>query len=351
MTDNMYKHNRPAKLAAYQASVESAIAGNILPVLAYAKITRECDISCTYCVERNMLRHGDMGLAEWKRTADIAYMLGNRSISLVGGDPLLSPYVLDLVDYISDRDTLVSISTNGHCLTEKMLHNLDEAGLDSLGFSIDTLGGSDQPRFGKDLTPELEGILRYIAGSKCRFTTGIAAVVTRYNVALLPEMLRYFSGLGMPIRFTPMVRGVINHEYSRELALGEEDITEVTRIFDELSSMKSNGYLLANEGLGHLRPKMGTRTPAAVYQLHLGDDLPHSCQGGIYDLPIDNDGRLGTCCTGVTSSTHIFDLESTADYSASIDRNREFTDRCSGCPWPHKWILTHLPETGGFVKR
>lgn len=183
-----------------------------------------------------------------------------------------------------------------------MLHNLDEAGLDSLGFSIDTLGGSGQPRFGKDLTPELEGILRYIAGSKFRFTTGIAAVVTGYNVALLPEMLRYFSGLGMPIRFTPMVRGVINHEYSRDIAL-------VTRTFDELSSMKANGYLLANEGLGRLRPKMGTRTPAAVYQLHLGDDLPHSCQGGIYDLPIDNDGRLGTCCTGVTSSTHIFDLD------------------------------------------
>jgi len=347
----MYKHNRAAKQKAYESSVQSAVSGNMLPVLAYAKITRECNVSCAYCVERHMLMNKDMGLEEWKRAADIAYRLGNRSLSLVGGDPLLSPYVLDLVDYISSRDTFVSISTNGHCLTEKLLHKLDEAGLDNLNFSIDTLGNAGQPEFGKNLTPELECILQNIAGANFRFRTSVATVVTKYNLSILPEMLQHFSELGMPVRFTLMVRGVINHSYTEKLALGEEDLEEVKRVFGKLLVMKSNGFLLGNDDFSRLKVKMGVRTPAGVYQMHMGDSSPHGCKGGVYDLPMDNDGRLGTCCTGLTSSTHIFELDSIEDYNAYIGRNREVTDQCKGCPWPHKWGLTHLEVTGGFMKR
>lgn len=346
----MYKHNRTAKQKAYEASLQSAVAGNIHPVLAYAKITHECNLSCGYCVERHMLINNDMGLEEWKRAADIAYMLGNRGISLVGGEPLLSPYVLNLVEYISARDTYVSILTNGRCLNEELLHALDEAGLDNLGFSIDTLGDDGQPQFGKNLTPQLARILQNIAESKFRFKTSVAAVVTKYNLSILPEMLRYFSPLGMPIRFALMVRGVISHSYTEKLALGEEDLEEVERVIEELLSMKSNGYLLGNDDFNRLRVKMGVRTPAGVYQMFMGDSSPHSCKGGIYDLPMDNDGRLGTCCTGLTSSTHIFDLNSIEDYHAYIKRNRTVTDQCKGCPWPHKWVLTHLEETGGLMK-
>ena len=182
----MYKHNQMSKQQAYEASIQSAIAGNIHPVIAYLKITNECNMSCSYCVEQHMLINNDMGFEEWKRAADIAYMLGNRQISLVGGEPLLSPYALDLVDYMSARDTFVSISTNGHCLNEELLHALDDAGLDGLNFSIDTLENDGQPKFGKNLTPDLKYTLKYIVDTNFRFRTSVAAVVTKYNLTVLP---------------------------------------------------------------------------------------------------------------------------------------------------------------------
>ncbi len=346
----MYKHNREAKQKAYEFSFQNAVAGNVHPYLACAFITRECNLSCRYCAQRNSLINNDLGLEEWKRVADIAYLLGNRSISLVGGEPLLSPYVLDLVDYISERDTFVGISTNGHCLNENFLYALDEAGLDNLNFSIDTLGNDGQPKFGKDLTPKLENILQYIGKSKLRFKASVAAVVTKYNLAILPEMLQHFTELGIPIGFALMVRGVINQNYTETLALGEESIEEVERVIEELLKMKSMGFLLANDNFVRLKVKMGVRTPAEIYQMYMGGSSSHNCQGGVNSLAVLNDGMIESCTTGLSSSTHIFDLSSIEDYRSYINRNKVFTDQCKGCPWPHRWILTHLEETGGFMR-
>ncbi|MEW6326445.1 MAG: radical SAM protein [Thermodesulfobacteriota bacterium] len=341
-----------AKQKAYLSSLERAIAGDIHPYQTCLFLTGACNLSCTYCAQKKSLTNNDMGLEEWKRVADIAYVLGNRMISLVGGEPLLSPYVLDVVDYISARDTIVSILTNGRCLNEKFLHALDEAGLDSLGFSIDTLDNDRHPKFGKSLTAELERILQYIVNSKFRFKTSVAAVVTKYNLTILPEMLRRFSELGIPIRFSLMVRGVVNHSYTEELALGEEDLFEVERTFEKLWAMKSEGYLLGNEDcfFTQLKPKMGVCTPAGVYQMYTGGSSPHSCEGGIYYLAVLNDGLIESCTTGVASSTHIFELKSIEDYRAFINRNKKATDQCKGCPWPHRWVLTHLEEIGGLMK-
>lgn len=346
----MYKHNRTAKQKAYESSIQSAVGGNIHPVHAYGEITRECNLSCAYCVERHRLINNDMGLEEWKRASDIAYTLGNRSFGLLGGETLLSPHILDLVDYISSRDTFVSITTNGHYLNEDILHALDEAGLDNLIFSIDSLEDDAKPHFGKNLTPKLERTLRSISASKFKFKTNIAAVMMKDNLPILPEMLRFFSGLGMPIRFHLVVIGALNQTYMEKLALGEEDLYEVERVIEKLLEMKSDGYLLGNEDyfFTRLRPKMGACTPAGIYQMYLGDSSPHNCKGGVYDLPMMNDGLLAICCSGLTSSTHIFDLNSIEDYHAYINQNRKVTGQCKCCALPHKWGLTHLEETGGF---
>jgi len=330
-----------------------------------------CNLTCTYCAQKKSLIGNDMGLEEWKRAADIAYMLGNRCISLAGGEPLLSPFVLELVEYISARDTFVGITTNGHCLNEELLHALDKAGLDTIRLSIDTLENDGQPKFGKSLTAELERILKYIVNSKFRFRATVNAVVTKYNLAILPEMLRYFSKLGIPIRFSLMVRGVVNHSYTEELALGEEDLHEVERTFEKLWAMKSEGYLLDHEDclitqlkpkMGvctpagvykmytQLKPKMGVCTPAGVYQMYMGGSSRLNCKGGVYDLAVNNDGRLEICGTGLTSSTHIFEISSIEDYHSDISRNRTVTNQCKGCPWTYKWVLTHLEEAGGFMK-
>jgi MoaA/NifB/PqqE/SkfB family radical SAM enzyme len=345
----MYKHNQIAKQKAYESSIRSAAAGNIHPVAAYMMITKDCNMSCKYCIVQQKTNDDMGGLEEWKKASDIAYKLGNRFICFGGGEPLLKPYLLDLIDYVADRDTIVSAFTNGTCLSEKLLHSLDEAGLDNLNLSIDMLRNDGQhPSFGKELTPELEYFIEYIANSKFRFKTNVAPIVTKYNLPMLPEMLSYFSKYGMAMDFMLMVRGIGNSKRTEEFAFVEKDIKEIEQVFGKVMSMKSR-VAVCHDFLNRLKIKMSVTTPAKIYQLHMEDIDGHNCKGGINDLHVDNDGHISVCESGFASPAHIFDLHTIEDYHALIKQNRKVTDQCKSCPWTYRWILSHLAETGGFT--
>jgi MoaA/NifB/PqqE/SkfB family radical SAM enzyme len=342
----MYKHNQTAKQEAYATSLQSAIAGNLHPIITYMMVTKECDMACKYCIAQHKLNEDLGGLDEWKKAADIAYMLGNRHICYGGGEPLLTPFILDLIDYVSRRDTIVRLNTNGNRLDADLLHALDEAGLDALTISIDDIRTDPSRSFGKDLTPKMDEMLHYIAKSKFRFSTSIAAIVTKYNLLILPEMVRRFSALGLTTDFMLMVRGVGNNIRTQEIAFGEEDTKEIERTFEELA-VKDN-VAVCHDLSKSLRVKWGACTPARISQARMEDISGHNCKGGAYDLHVDNDGHISICESGFASPTHIFDLHSIKDYHALIQRNREITDQCNACPWTYRWILTHLEETFGF---
>lgn len=82
--------------------------------------------------------------------------------------------------------------------------------------------------------------------------------------------------------------------------------------------------------------------------MYMGNDSRYTCEGGIHYLAVLNNGMLESCTTGVPSETPIEMLTSVEDYRAFVEQNRKKTDQCKGCPWPHRWVLTHLKETGGY---
>jgi MoaA/NifB/PqqE/SkfB family radical SAM enzyme len=342
----MYKHNLAAKQKAYEASLQDAIAGNIHPVITYMMVTGKCDMACKYCIAQHKL-NGDLGgLDEWKRAADIAYMLGNRHINYGGGEPLMTPFILDLIDYASRRDTIVRMNTNGNLLNKDMLHALDEVGLDALVISIDALGGDPNRKFGKDLTPEMERTLQCIAESKFRFSTSIATIVTKYNLPILPEIAQRFFEYGLTTDFMLMVRGVGNYKRTEEIAFTESDVCEIERVFEELA--KKDNVAVCHDLSKQLKVKWGACTPAHLHQIRMEDISGYNCKGGVNDLHVDNDGFISICESGFASPTHIFDINSIDDYHALIHRNRDITDQCNACPWTYRWIITHLEETFGF---
>lgn len=342
----MYKHNQAAKQKAYDASLQSAIAGNIHPVISYMMVTKKCNMACKYCIAQHKLNPDLGGLEEWKRAADIAYKLGNRHICFGGGEPLLAPFMLDLIDYVSCRDTIVRLNTNGTHLDKEKLHALDEAGLDALVISIDDLNGNPKQIFGKNLTPEIESVLQYIADTKFRFSTSIASIVTKINLPRLPEIVQRFSEFGLTTDFMLMVRGVGNWKRSEEIAFTENDLDEINRVFDEVTN---NGHVaICHDRTKQIQLKWGVCTPAQLQQIRMEDVTGYNCKGGVNDLHVDNDGRISVCESGFASPTHIFDLDTIEDYHALIQRNREVTDQCKACPWTYRWIITHLGETFGF---
>jgi cyclic pyranopterin phosphate synthase len=131
-------------------------------------LTDRCNFRCVYCMAPEMrfmprsdlLRHDEI-----INVVRVFIQLGVRQIRLTGGEPLIRPGVIDLVQQIKALDGLeeLMLTTNG-ALLPQLAKPLRAAGLDRLNISLDTL----RPDRFRELTRTgmLDDVLAGIAAAK-----------------------------------------------------------------------------------------------------------------------------------------------------------------------------------------
>jgi MoaA/NifB/PqqE/SkfB family radical SAM enzyme len=107
------------------------------PLDAQLIITRRCNLSCGYCSEYDNFSE-PVPTKILKERIDVLHKLGSMNITMLGGEPLMHPDIAELVRY-AGRTANVSVVTNGFLLRNSAIEALNEAGLNNLTVSIDTL--------------------------------------------------------------------------------------------------------------------------------------------------------------------------------------------------------------------
>ena len=110
-----------------------------VPLFVNLFYTRRCNLRCHFCSTIKRPAKKELTLEEWKECSDIIYELGNRYISITGGEPLVREDLPDFIKHLSKKSRLFSVVTNGILLTEDKLKELAEAGLMHLGLSTQSL--------------------------------------------------------------------------------------------------------------------------------------------------------------------------------------------------------------------
>lgn len=105
----------------------------ITPVLTYAwlEITEACNMNCIHCYGEwgHPIEKSDKYLTcdEWKNVIDRIWDVGCRSIQLIGGEPLISPYFSELLRYAYYKGMKhIDIFTNGTLINEKLIELFEE---------------------------------------------------------------------------------------------------------------------------------------------------------------------------------------------------------------------------------
>lgn len=108
-------------------------------------VTDRCNLACTYCMpEDGPDEHSDkekiLSYEELTQLVRVFVEMGVDNVRLTGGEPLLRKELyklVDMLDRIEDLDE-ITLTTNGYYLADK-IDNLNNAGLDRINFSLDTL--------------------------------------------------------------------------------------------------------------------------------------------------------------------------------------------------------------------
>lgn len=172
---------------------------DLAPFTIAWEVTRACAFACVHC--RADAQHQrdprELTTDEAKRLIDRIKDFGNPILIFTGGDPMMRPDLFDLIKYASDKGLRCSLTPTATALpTPERLKKAKEAGIRRIALSLDA------PR------PEVHDNFRQVPGSWERtmkilrnaqsigLSAQINTTVTRHNVDILPEMVKFVQEVG-----------------------------------------------------------------------------------------------------------------------------------------------------------
>ena len=159
--------------------------------IGWLEVTDVCNLHCRGCYRSTIESHKPLEqikeevlfLKRW-RNCD--------NISIAGGEPLLHPQIVEIVDFVARNGMKPYILSNGEKLTREMLMELRKANLVGIGFHVDMMQGR-RGWEGKneidlcDLRQEYAEMVAGVGGVPCGF--GITCY--RENINYVPDLIRW----------------------------------------------------------------------------------------------------------------------------------------------------------------
>jgi len=104
----------------------------------YWEITSDCNLRCKHCSQPHHNKNY-YELGEAKKIVDIIVEYGTERIMFLGGEPILYPWIFEIIEYAKKKNLVTCMSSNGTLLGSEEIKALKEVGLDHLQISIDGL--------------------------------------------------------------------------------------------------------------------------------------------------------------------------------------------------------------------
>lgn len=266
-------------------------------------ITDDCNLSCGYCTEF-VPGATPIPLPVLKKRVDRLDDLGVMIYDLLGGEPLLHPGLLDLVGHIKSKrrgGNIVIVITNGFLLTPDIVAGLNQAGLDMMQISVDSIIPTvSSPKSLKTVLPKLRLLAR-----EARFSVKVQSVLTEQTAGQYDEFRRLLSDLPFDFSFS-----LLHHKGGR-VAIRGERYAKLLKEHDLFAPMR-----------------LWSRH---AEEMLLGDDSrPWKCLGGYKFLYVSSDGTVQYCSQNRGAGKNISEI--TLSDLGQANRHKECEPGCAiGC--------------------
>lgn len=108
-----------------------------LPYTASLEITQACDLKCKYCYANGGLKKDkELSDNQWFSIIDVLSE-GTCNISITGGDPLVRPGFVEIIEYAAKSGLNIKVLTNGMRVDKDVSKRLIETGINMVQISLD----------------------------------------------------------------------------------------------------------------------------------------------------------------------------------------------------------------------
>jgi uncharacterized protein len=212
------------------------------------KISKYCNLRCTYCYEFAELGHKRAMTLDQLRTMmmtvkdlAIARKLKRVNFHWHGGEPFMIPLsrwneIADLADEVFAPETIAfqvthSVQTNLTILTDGHLEFLKSRRLfQSVGVSFDVVGGRRVDLKGRDSNATVASNVATLMETDVDF--GFLAVLSKQTLPHVESIYSAFDKLGVVVRFLPFYVSAFEEQIPVHEVTGPEIATAFKRVFD-----------------------------------------------------------------------------------------------------------------------
>jgi len=274
---------------------DEAILGRALcaPLSILWDITYACNLRCVHCLTGSGKPLPDE-LSSEEAAKILEQLLDAKvfSITFCGGEPLLSPYLFELINKATARGMNINLDTNGSLVNVERAKKLAAAGVNLVQVSID----------GREETHDL------FRGKKGSFKAAVAAVQTFLSqgfgvnissvlTAVTHQDLEYLVNLSIELGvigfktslFLPTGRG---RENAQKLMLHPEEVKKDYRKLLKLQEQYGSRLKIALEGA---YPGLNDTNPVNVNTVDSGASSEVGCPAGVTQLVIAANGMVYAC--------------------------------------------------------
>lgn len=272
-------------------------------------LTERCNAHCIHCdIWKNRGQEDSPDLDKWKEVLrDLRTWLGPVPVVFSGGEALLKPYALDLVEYGSGLGLFIELLSHGYWKDQSKFERLGLARPGRVTFSFDGIGETHSLIRGREnffarTEESIQTLRRTKTKHDLEFAIRLKTVVMDQNLHDLTRIADYARTNDLEVFYQPIEQNYNTPEnptWFESSQTWPRDSGIAASKIQELIQLKSEGFPIANS-LSQLEVMIDYFLQPARFRVATQSHNAHEGQNlcsALTMLQIQSNGDVTACCS------------------------------------------------------
>lgn len=290
-----------------QAFAGGRFASYCVPTFIAFQLTDKCNARCVHCdIWKNSGPDDNPTLDQLKTCIrDLRRWLGPREVTFTGGEALMKPYTIELLDYSVKLGLSCELLTNGFWEDQEKIKRVAMTNPARITVSFDGFGKTHDKIRGRDdfysrTSSTVRTLIETRRQHKLAFSILLKTVIMEHNLDDLSAIAKFASANEIGVRYQPIEQNYSTAEDPEWFLHSQNwprDIQKAKTAVSELIALKKAGLPIANTiddfetMIGYFEQPAELRL---VVQSHVPPDQPTFCSAAT-DLQIQANGDVIVC--------------------------------------------------------